>query len=204
MEQEKRIAVLEARVDGFGSEFGRTSSRLDKIESDVHRFTYSLESFLGRISIDDKLLLVPESKRTDKTLSPLSLRPSPFQTTSPILLTSSLTNTNQDSFPTPSSSNHDVPSEAVPATPAPSAQTESVFPAPAFSRPSDPVLPSLHLIPATPQGSQERTSGAVPVPAPAPIPVLRNRARSRTPAAYLLPSEGRITRSRSRSKTPNE
>ena len=52
MEQDKRIAVLEARVKAFDKvteESSRTVQQLDSMEGQVHRFTGALESFLGRI-----------------------------------------------------------------------------------------------------------------------------------------------------------
>ncbi len=49
-QQEKRLAVLEQRVeqlDKVAEETTRTSQRVDAIEGDMHRFTGALEAFLG-------------------------------------------------------------------------------------------------------------------------------------------------------------
>jgi len=65
MEQDKRIAVLEAWVKAFNKvteESTRTVQRLDSMEGQVHRFTGALKSFLGRIQIDDTFRLVPERR----------------------------------------------------------------------------------------------------------------------------------------------
>jgi len=52
MEQDKRIAILEAWVKAFdkvAEESTWTVQRLDSMEGQVHWFTGALESFLGRI-----------------------------------------------------------------------------------------------------------------------------------------------------------
>ena len=85
VEQAKRIAVLEARVqalDKVADETTRTSQRLDAMEGQVHRFTGALESFLGRISIDDRLRLVPDTRRIGDRRSP-ALLAGPTRSTSP-------------------------------------------------------------------------------------------------------------------------
>jgi len=56
MEQDKRIAILEAQFKAFdkvAEESTRMVQRLDSMEGQVHRFTGVLESFLSRIQIDD-------------------------------------------------------------------------------------------------------------------------------------------------------
>src|SRR6266542_762868 len=85
VEQAKRIAVLEARVqalDKVADETTRTSQRLDAMEGHVHRFTGALESFLGHISIDDRLQLVPDTRRIGDRRSP-ALLAGPTRSTSP-------------------------------------------------------------------------------------------------------------------------
>ena len=72
MEQEKWIAVLEAQVSAFdmvAAESTRTSQRLDWMEGDVYRFTGALESFLGRIRIDDTFRLVPDRRQITPALA---------------------------------------------------------------------------------------------------------------------------------------
>src|SRR6266542_4358656 len=85
VEQAKRIAVLEARVqalDKVTDETTRTSQRLDAMEGQVHQFTGALESFLGHISIDDRLRLVPDTRRIGDRRSP-ALLAGPTRSTSP-------------------------------------------------------------------------------------------------------------------------
>jgi len=65
--------VLEERVKAFdkvAEETTRTTQRMDAMEGNVHRFTGALEAFLGRISIDDRLRLVPDTRRIEDTQIP--------------------------------------------------------------------------------------------------------------------------------------
>ena len=93
----------------------------------------------------------------------------------------------------------------------------ATFPLPGPPPPSHIAAPTIAVTPATPHGSQEVAS-TIPTtapttavvdeemaasPLPPPQPIGRGRGRSRTPAAALLGVEGRTTRARSRSKTPN-
>lgn len=161
----------------------RTSRRVDAIEGTVNRFAGSLEGFLSRIQIDDRLRLVPDTRRIEGSHSPCPpsrLSPSPF---TPLEVPMDLDEADSDAPTLP------LPSPVV-----------------------DPA-PSVNLIPATPQASQE---GPVPLPRPPSPPLppvseveslpppsrhLRSRSRSQA-AAFLGAEEGRNTRSRSRSKTP--
>jgi hypothetical protein len=57
-EHAERIAVLESKVQAFDKVAERTmltSLRMDAMEGQVSQFTGALESFLGRISIDNHL-----------------------------------------------------------------------------------------------------------------------------------------------------
>ena len=72
-EHDKRLAVLEERVkaiDKVADEVTRTTHRMDTMEAYVHRFGGQLEDFLGRIQIDDRLRLVPDSNRLEVADSP--------------------------------------------------------------------------------------------------------------------------------------
>jgi hypothetical protein len=62
LQQEKRIAVLEAQVTAFSrvaEEMTRMSQRVDAMQDQVFWFTGALENVLGRICLDDRRL-VPE------------------------------------------------------------------------------------------------------------------------------------------------
>jgi len=228
MEQDKRIAVLEARFKAFdkvAEESTRTVQRLDNMEGQVHRFTGVLESFLSRIRIDDSFRLVPE--RRQLTPAPAA-GPSHTRSASPSpLLEFPMDEDDPDSgVPASSVNTRTTPSDVQDVGPAPTFRSESAAvpvpePAPAPSSVDPPHPPTLKVIPATPQGSQKlagptpiappvhRTSPPLaaiaeaqpPPPPPHPVP----RGRSRTPAidaSRLGIREGPTTRARSRSKTP--
>ena len=226
MEQDKWIAVLEARVKAFdkvAEESSRTVQRLDSMEGQVHRFTGALESFLGRIRIDDTFRLVPE--RRHLTPAPAA-GPSHTRSASPSPLLEFPMDEDPDSgVPSSSVANtRTTPSDVkVGLTLTPISESAAVpvavrEPAPASSS-ADPLHPpTVTLIPATPQGSQKltgptliasvvhRTSPPLTAvaeapPPPHPVP----RGRSRMPAidpSRLGIREGPTTRARSRSKTP--
>ena len=209
-EHEKRLAALEDQVkklDKVAEETARTSQRMDAMEGSVNRFAGALESFLGRIQIDDRLRLVPDHMRlspgplpTTRSASPATPLDFPMDEDTDRGVETGLV---QDP---PSDQEEDmrmvgpIGSRLAP-EPEP-ASLPAVVPGPdPASLPSHVAAPTVAVVPATPQGSQE---GAVPITAPAapqePLPVIRSR--SRTPAAGLLGVEGRTTRARSRSKTP--
>lgn len=62
--------------DKVAEETTRTSQRMDAMEGSVHRVAGALETFLGRIQIDDRLRLVPDTMR-------LTPAPHPSQSVSP-------------------------------------------------------------------------------------------------------------------------
>ena len=234
-DHDKRLAVLEERVKGFdkvADEATRTSQRMDAMEGQVHRFSGALEAFLGRIHIDDRLRLIPESRQIGDD-SPLAITRSASPST-PLLLpmdevdadvgtASSVPDTRTtpsdfgldirmgDDRPILAESGTSVPNECA-AIPAPAAAAPAAAGAAAAVHPASvppPVpAPTVNVIPATPQGSQDT---AIPTPTPAlpasspaeeTVPPPRNpRSRSRTPAT-LLRVDGPTTQTRSRSKTP--
>jgi hypothetical protein len=231
-EHDKRLAVLEARVHAFdkvAEEATRTSQRMDAMEGNVHRFTGALETFLGRIRIDDRLRLVPDTTRIEDAPSPVHLAitrsASPWTPIdAPMEEDEVASSSAQDTRTTPSDIHGEIrmvevravesapdtvqdtdrPPVSLPvstADPAP-LPTPSAVPAPAPA-------PLVNVIPATPQGSHNLVAPLpTPVLPPPPLPTLPPapripRSRSRTPAPALLGvEEGRTTRSRSRSKPP--
>ena len=215
--------------------------RLTGVEKDVSSFTGTLEHFLGRIQIDDRLRLVPDTRA-------IGGPPEDFHEVLPIrsasiveLSTGSNTEGEADSIPvdvdvdvdtkgTEGGEDEDFP--MIPSPVAATVTTPSEFqddermemgdplrlsplpPEPAHPSPDVAMAPpSVYLIPATPQQSQEAVrQGAEAlepgeIPDRAPQPRARPRARSRTPFGLApVPSSSRLepptTRSRSRSKTP--
>jgi hypothetical protein len=225
-EQEEQLAALEERVktiDKVAEETTRTSLRMDAMEGSVNRVVGALESFLGRIHIDDRLRLVPEHRRlspppalpTTRSASPMTPMELPMDEDEEDmgLELSSAVGTRTTPL------DHQVERMEAP-IPSGSGSVLMPDPAPLAANPPPPPVPSpigptLNVVPATPHGSQEVAiptpavpSPAVPSPAaamivdPLPPPPRVIRSRSRTPAAALLGVENRATRSRSRSKTP--
>jgi hypothetical protein len=202
-----------------------TSRRMDVMEGQVNRFSGALETFLGRIHIDERLRLVPDSRwigdapslAPSLALFPVTRSASPSTSlqlpmdedddalgvTPPSV---------QDTRTTPSDVNPDIRMAEV-AERTPLAGPE---PTALASAATDPAL-TVHVTPATPHGSQH-LAGPPPT-LPGPIPTLPTpstclppiaeavpppRHRSRTPARSLLDVPvGATTRARSRSKTPN-
>jgi hypothetical protein len=225
---EKRLAFLEEQVksiDKVAEETARTTRRMDAMEGSVHRFAGALESFLGRIHIDDKLRLVPDSRRIspgplfdDKLLVPNSQRSSPGpprispSSSAPLELPMDEDDTdfgNAASAPdTPSDVNADPRMVEVvrvasgsslqapaPQPPVPIAASDSA-PQPPLLPPTPVAAPTVNVIPATPQGSQTLTNTATSaVLAPIPSPP--------PPAATEGEGFPRIRlQNRSRSRTP--
>jgi len=202
------------------------------MEGNVARFTGALESFLGRIHIDDRLRLVPDHMR----ISPLPPLPT-TRSASPATPMDLPMNEDEDTGPDLSSvagtrttpSDHQVERMEAPiasrsgsvAFPDP---TPLAAPLPASPLPSPIAGPTVTLIPATPQGTQQvEIPGSIPTPAAVPPssvpppsvpspPTAMNEDplplpppppnRSQTPAAALLEVDSRTTRARTRSKTP--
>ena len=241
----QRLTQLEERVkyfDKVAEETVRTRQRMDVMEGSVHRFAGALETFLGRIQIDDRLRLVPDNRRLAESSLPTVSPDAPLVlatigTGSPstplelpmdededdVVVASSSA---QDTRTTPSDADMDIrmtdvayipPGSALGLVPERSAPPVAahvplpmapVFPAPTVPTSSVPT-PTVQLIPATPQGSQDVAS-PLPTPAPPPpnvagvdsVPPPLARKRSRTPAVGHLEVEARTTRARSRSKSP--
>jgi hypothetical protein len=226
--------MLEERMRGFdvvAEEATRTSKRMDAMEGTVHRVAGTLEGFLSRIQIDDRLRLVPDTRRISPGHLAIDCPPSP---STPLELPMAEDDADldigspsvHDTCTTPSdldagsrmldagpiaSGSGTSPTPSQPPEPAP-------LPTPiAVPAPEPAPAPTVQVIPATPQGSQNLAiatpAPAVPPPIPSPppttvaevdsLPPPRTRNRSRTPAATLLgvPERSR-TRSGSRSKTP--
>lgn len=218
-EHDKRIAVLEAQFGAYrlvAEEARRTQHRVDAMEGQVHRFSGALESFLGRISIDERLRLVPDSRRLPSPgpasgASPLPSRPpSP-----PIHFDVPMDEDDPDSGGLTSS----VPTGTTPSehedvrmelTTLPSSDPDSAIIIQDIAAPST-SAPNVTIVPATPLGSQEVQSptpspivpslpsqggdGEGTSPGPSPVPTGEDASR--------LGATGPTTRSRSRSKTPN-
>src|SRR3981081_1026170 len=69
----QRLTQLEERVkyfDKVAEETVRTRQRMDVMEGSVHRVAGALETFLGRIQIDDRLRLVPDNRRLAESSLP--------------------------------------------------------------------------------------------------------------------------------------
>lgn len=185
---------------------------MDTMEGNVNRFAGALETFLGRIHIDDRLRLVPDR---------LQISPAPFPTTrsqsptTPLNLPISMDEDDgdlgveslsaQDTRTTPSDLQEDIlMQEVVPIAfrsgsvhaPEPSSLPPVTSQAPLRAPTS---LPTIAVTPAM-ASSPLAAGNDVPPPPPPPPVVVRNR--SRTPATELLGVGERVTRSRSRSKTP--
>ena len=176
-EHEKRLAALEERVktlDQVAEETSRTSRRVDAIEGSVTRFTGALETFLGRIRIDDRLRLVPDNRRISPApIFPITRSASP---TTPMDLPM---DEDEDTGPDPSSvagattpSDHQVERMELPIPSGPGSvlspdPTAIAAPLPASPLPSPIAGPTVTLIPATPQESQQ-----VEMPGPLPTPAV--------------------------------
>jgi hypothetical protein len=179
-EHEIRIAALEERVKTLGmvaEDSIRTSRRVDAIEGSVIRFTGALDTFLGRIHIDDRLRLVPDHMR----LSPPPILPT-TRSASPTTPMDLPMDEDEDTAPDLSSvagtrttpSDHQVERMEVPIpsgsgsvlSPDP---TPLAAPLPASPLPSTIAAPTVTLIPPTPQGSQQvERPGAPPHPCSPP------------------------------------
>jgi hypothetical protein len=192
-EQDKRIAALEARVkvfDKVAEEAKRTTQRVDAIETDMHRFTSALETFLSRITIDDRLRLVPDTRHIEEGPS---LADPVFPTTRSTSPTTPLeipmdeddgvqTSSVPDTRTTPSDIHPDIRmvdvgqrvSESAPALATPSdADISATVPASISAPKPAPALTLSSAVPPPPPTVAEE----VMLP-PHPIP----RGRSRTPA----------------------
>lgn len=221
---EARLTELERRVDTLTRESRQAAllgTRIGGLEDQMHVVSGALAGFLGRIKIDDRLLLVPEARRIEPTSRSSSGGPSPID---PCLLdetdgtgTSSLPISVQHSPLSTSDVVDDIRmEETVP--PSPPANPIPLDSAPDTEMDPPPV-PILNLIPP-PIASQASSSQWVvvgtdsPFP-PVPLPSLSSpsevttphgtRGRSRTPlvgfgpASHLLGGEGQ---GRERSRTP--
>ena len=203
MEQDNRIAILEARVKAFdkvAEESTRTVQRLDSMEGQVHRFTGALESILGRIRIDDTFQLVPE--RRHLTPAPAA-GPSHTQSASPSpRLEFPMDEDDPDSgVPASSVNTRMTPSDVQDVGPAPTFRSESAaipvpVPAPAPSSVDPPHPPTVKVIPATPQGSQKLAG-------PTPIAPLVHRTSPPLPLgrlSHLHPTSSSPSRSESHAR----
>jgi hypothetical protein len=202
---------------------------MDAMEGSVHRFAGALETFLGRIQIDDRLRLVPDTMRlapaphpslqsvapgtpvvlpTIRSVSPSTPLELPMDEDEDDVAVAS--SSAQDTRTTPSDVDTDI--RMVDVAPIPTESATSPLGSLAPERaPIPPPTPTV--VPATPQRSQD-VAIALPTPAlhlPIPPPTIAEvdsippplaRKRSRTPAAGLLGVEAPTTRARSRSKTP--
>src|SRR6266508_2950909 len=187
------------------------------MEGQVHRFTGALESFLGRISIDDRLRLVPDMRRIGDRRSP-ALLAGPTRSTSPstplyldipmeeddagsgIQSVAATRTTRSDCQQdirmvevepsAMSSESHHIPAHV----PAHNIVAPVPVPAPTVG-PAPP--PTFNLIPATPQGSQVF---AVPTPTP---PVPPRHTPPPTAAGEEPPAPSKVPRGRSRTPAIN-
>jgi hypothetical protein len=219
-EHSKRLAVLEERVkviDKLAQETAHTTLRMDAMEGSVNRFAGALETFLGRIQIDDRLRLVPDRLRISPAPFPTTPSASP---TTPLDLPVAMdedddlgveSSSAQETQTTPSDLQGDMRMEEVgpiasgsgsvpspDSSPLPSIATEAPLPASQGPPPPPSSLPTIAVIPAIPSSPLAAGNDAPPPPPP-PLVV---RSRSRTPATKFLDVGERTTRSRSRSKTP--
>ena len=220
MKQEKRITILEAQVstcDKVAQESTQTSQRLDTMEGQVHRFTGALESFPGQIRIDDTFRLVPDKRQI--TPAPAA-GPSHIRSASPSPLLEipmdeddadlGVPSSVADTWTTPSDVQEVAATTAAISDPIPDPVPDPITvlaPAPSVDSLH---LPTVNLIPATPQGSSVSHQPPLPTaiaeaqaapPPPCPVP----HGHSRTPAvdpSRLGLREGPTTRARSCSKTP--
>lgn len=222
--------------DKVAEETVRTSLRVDAMESGFNRVADMLQAFLNRVHIDDRLLLVPEQRRlslgpipTTRSASPNTPKEIPMDeddteiggiAMSPAATCSTPSDQPGERMVGPfgAGPNEMGPNEMGPIEMGPIASGSGLVPSPEPTPPPstlpgpDPpspiAAPTLAVIPATPQGSQD-VAMALAVPSlpttmtedPLPPPPII-RSRSRTPVAELLGTEGRTTRARSRGKTP--
>ena len=189
----ERIAVLEEQFTAFkkvAEETTRTSLRVDNIESSVNRFTGSLKSFLSRIQIDNRLRLVPDTRRVEGSHSPLlaiTRSASPvnaldfaIEDDADVGVASSSA---PDTWTTPSNSHREAQMQIKP-LPAP---IQAPAPAPALA--TAPALPS-------PQVASLDTLSTLPEPVPATAPTINMIPATPQGSSSLLGAqEGRITRS---------
>lgn len=225
-----RLTALEGQVAELTKGMQHSvqlGARLGQIEGQVHRVSGALDTFLSRITIDDRLRLVPETR----WIQPPSHSPS--QPTTPIdggvvmddTEGSSLRHSISHGSTSPSeipddvrmeeveNSNLDIHRASLIAEPDPT----DCIPADLDTVMAGPPPPALNVFPPTPLASHEvSTSQWVvvpsdpPVPHPDPIAGGRavSRARSRTPlevlqsSTHLSAEAAHPARTRSRSKTP--
>lgn len=243
---DERFARLEAQVADLtegSKETARMNTRLEGLETDVHRFTGALEGFLGRIRIDDGLRLVRDDRRIgsvdpanfpldaaddnvihmESTSEPDPLGSDPMVISDDDEAPSDLPTLMAGTASTPSDTTGDIrmdmpvsrvqpPSEPGISPPPPPAAAPGAGPPPQTAgseSPAPPPLlppPTLNLIPATPQTSQEKADQSVgPQPDPNPTrPAESEPSRPRVVSREMTRAGLRppVTRSRSRSKTP--
>lgn len=208
LQQEKRIAVLEAQVTGFSrvaDETTRNTQRIDGMHDTLVRFTgtlVKLENVLDRICLDDRRLPVAPLRLEAPTPSPVMVLPTSPSAPPADAMDEDETDSAVGSitFPethtTASESADDIRMVDAPIH-LPHAQSLAADPAPveAMSDPSPAIVDvagmSLNLIPPTPQGSQENNTAPT---------------RSKTPVGKegdSVPLGRPNTRSRSVSRAPN-
>ena len=154
-------------IDQVAEEMVRKTQRMDAMESNMHQFAGTLENFLGRIQINDRLRLVPDT--TQLTQGPLSIRS--LSPAAPMDISMDENDMDldlglllaQDTGTTTSEVNLELRHTQMPV-----GMSES---APLASSPTAiaPVIPppAFNVIPATLQGSQE-TTAVVPAPSCSP------------------------------------
>lgn len=195
---DERFARLEAQVADLtegSKETARMNTRLEGLETDVHRFTGALEGFLGRIRIDEGLRLVRDDRRIgsvdpanfmESTSEPDPLGSDPMVISDDDEAPSDLPTLMAGTASTPSDTTGDIrmdmpvsrvqpPSEPGIPPPPPPAAAPGAGPPPQTAgsgSPAPPPLlppPTLNLIPPTPQTSQEKadqSEGPQPDPSP--------------------------------------
>jgi len=196
MQQEKRIAVLEAQVSAFNrvaEQTTRTSQRLDSMQDQVFRFTGALENVLSRIYLDDRRLVPAPMRIDDVAPSPSALVAPATKSTTHSPSASGLAPMEEDetdsavgslNFPGTQTTESDSPEDVRMAEVGPASLTVPSIPNLPIESPdaegvADPT-PDLNVIPATPQGSQ--TTEAALAPPDIPLrPNTRSRSVSKEP-----------------------
>lgn len=202
-------------------ETGRVSTRLGSLEKQVDRFTGSLEGFLRQIRIDDTLRLVPERQRVasveqedldlDETPLDLDLEPAAMleELEDSAMDVSRLASPAPPSATTPSDAPVELRMEEPTRLFLPDSGSDSGTPEvpPAGDvEMGPPLVPTVQLIPATPQSSQDAAGQSAPilpqVPDPEPIQPPPPSTRQPSPADAIPPP--RLGMGRVRSPLPSQ
>jgi hypothetical protein len=223
-----RLARLESQVAELNEgarETVRVSSRLGTLEKQVDRFTGSLEGFLRQIRIDDSLRLVPEHQRlasvrredldvddmpidldVDSAAMVEELESSTMDDVSRLASPAAPTATTPSEAPEDPRMDDPTRLHALESGSGPGTQVIRPSGDVEMGPPPTPPVPTVNLIPPTPQNSQDAAGQPAPtlpqVPAPDPIRPPLPSTRPPSPADPIPPP--RLGMGRSRSPLPSQ